>query len=73
MPLETFLISNVQVHHAKDYISEMAYLHEKHAVFEILGLRALFSENRVKLFDLGGLEGEELAEVISVGGEVVVL
>ena len=73
LPLETFLISNVQVHHAKDYISEMAYLHEKHTVFEILGLRAFFSENRVKLFDLGGLEGEELAEVVSVGGEVVVL
>ena len=51
----------------------MAYLHEKHTVFEILGLRAFFSKNRVKLFDLGGLEGEELAEVISVGGEVIVL
>ena len=51
----------------------MAYLHEKHTVFEILGLRAFFSKNRVKLFDLGGLEGEELAEIVSVGGEVIVL
>ena len=61
------------MHHSKDYVSEVAHLHEKYAVFEILGLGAFLSENRVKFFDLGGLERKELAEVVSVGGEVVVL
>ena len=73
LPLETLLISHVQLHHAKDYISEVTDLHEKHAVFEILGLRTVLPENWVKFFDLGRLEWEELTEIVSVWGEVVVL